>query len=65
MSRLLVADHQRQLRLAVPRRRLLGPAVDLVEAGLLVAVLAARDEPRAHDRARPRRSAHTRWPLRS
>ena len=43
------ADHQRQDRPAVPRRRLLGPAVDLVEPGLLVAVLAARDQPRPDD----------------
>ena len=38
-----------RIGLAVPRRRLLGAAVDLVEPGLLVAVLAARDQPRADD----------------
>ena len=48
---LLVADHHRQDRLAVPRRRLRGLAVHLVHAGLLVVVLAARHEPRADDRA--------------
>ena len=46
-----VADHLRQPGLAVPRRRHVRAAVDLVGPGRLVAVLAARDEPRADDRA--------------
>ena len=46
---LVPAHHQRQERLAVPRRRDLGLAVHLVGAGHLVGVLAAGHEPRPDD----------------
>src|SRR4051794_19004145 len=47
--RLQPADHVRKERFTVPRCRHLAAAVDLVGAGDLVVVLAARHQPRADD----------------